>query len=394
MATSFKSTPLANDFIPSNLLSKKQDIYPLGLMFCNSCAHHQLSHVVNPDLMFEHYVYVSSTSQTFVKHFENYKTAVLQNYSPSKNALIVDIGSNDGILLDFFKRDGFNVLGIDPATNLAMQANTMGIETINRFFTSKLVEEIVTNYGQASIVLANNVFAHIDDLSDVTKGIYNLLSDDGVFIFEVSYLKQVIENNLFDTIYHEHLSYHTLTPLLTFFNNHAMDIIDCEEIDTHGGSIRVTVQKKDGPYIRKTSVTKIIADECALGFNTINPINTLTDKITYLKKELTALVDTIKSSGANLIGYGAPAKATTLLYEFGLSDQLEYIIDDNPLKQGLYTPGSHIPVISPDVLMKGDLPSYMIVLAWNFANQIMEQHRYYLNQGGHFIVPLPNLKVY
>lgn len=394
LVSEFRSTPLANDFVPSNLLNIDQHLYPLGIAFCKSCSHVQLSHVVNPKLMFEHYVYVSSTSQSFVNHFRNYEISILKKYSPAPNSLVVDIGSNDGVLLNFFKEDGFNVLGIDPATNLAVEANNNGIETVNSFFTYELSNNIVSNYGNASVVLANNVFAHIDDLHDVTNGIVNLLADDGIFVFEVSYLKQVIVNNLFDTIYHEHLSYHTLMPLISFFNNNDMAVIDCEEVNTHGGSMRVVVQKKNGPKSVNNSVENFIDIETKLRLNTIDPILSLSNKIRILNEKLNTLVYDIKNNGLRLIGYGAPAKATTLLYEFELYDQIDYIIDDNPLKQGLYTPGSHIPVVNSDVLSLDVVPEYMIILAWNFAEQIMKNNDNYLKKGGHFIVPLPDLQVY
>ena len=207
-------------------------------------------------------------------------------------------------------------------------------------------------------------------------------------------LKEVITNNLFDTIYHEHLSYHSLIPLLTFFDNNDMAVIDCEEVDTHGGSIRVVVQKKKGPKPVNDSVGNLINMELKLGLNTIDPILSLSNKIKELNEKLNSLVHDIKNEGLQLIGYGAPAKATTLLYEFELSDQIDYIIDDNPLKQGLYTPGSHIPVVNSDVLRQDIVPEYMIILAWNFAEQIMENNDNYLKKGGHFILPLPNLQVY
>ena len=394
LVSEFRSTPLANDFVPSNLLDIDQHLYPLGILFCKSCSHVQLSHVVNPKLMFDHYVYVSSTSQSFVNHFRNYEISILKKYSPAPNSLVVDIGSNDGVLLNFFKEDGFNVLGIDPATNLAVEANSNGIETVNSFFTYELSNNIVSDYGKASVVLANNVFAHIDNLHDVTKGVANLLADDGIFVFEVSYLKQVIANNLFDTIYHEHLSYHTLMPLLSFFNNNDMAVIACEEVNTHGGSIRVVVQKKNGPKSVNNSVENFINIETKLRLNTIDPILSVSNKIRILNEKLNTLIYDIKNNGLRLIGYGAPAKATTLLYEFELYDQIDYIIDDNPLKQGLYTPGSHIPVVSSDVLSLDVVPEYMIILAWNFAEQIMKNNNNYLKKGGHFIVPLPNLQVY
>ena len=239
-------TPLANEFVTSDLIKIDQPTFPLGLSLCEDCSHVQLKHVVNRNAMFTDYVYVSGTSKVFVEHFKNYAKQVLDTFKPEKHSLVIDIGSNDGTLLKFFQDAEYKVLGVDPAKNIAKLANDSGIETLIDFFDSKLAEEIMIDRGRAEVILANNVFAHIDNLSDVTLGIRDLLTEDGIFIFEVSYLKDVVEKNLFDTIYHEHLSYHSLKPLTKFFHRHGMKIIDAREVSSHGGSLRVTVQKASG----------------------------------------------------------------------------------------------------------------------------------------------------
>ena len=386
-------TPLANEFVTSDLIKIDQPTFPLGLSLCEDCSHVQLKHVVNRNAMFTDYVYVSGTSKVFVEHFKNYAKQVLDTFKPEKHSLVIDIGSNDGTLLKFFRDAEYKVLGVDPAENIAKLANDSGIETLIDFFDSKLAEEIMIDRGRAEVILANNVFAHIDNLSDVTVGIRDLLTEDGIFIFVVSYLKDVVEKNLFDTIYHEHLSYHSLKPLTKFFHRHGMKIIDAREVASHGGSLRVTVQKASGKKDVRDTVAELLHAESELGLHKRQSIVSLADKIDVLKNELSQLLEEIKSKGMTIAGYGAPAKATTLLYEFGLAPYLEYIIDDSPLKQNLFTPGNHIPVFSYKKVVDHH-PDFLIILAWNFAESIIRQNVSYLENGGHFIVPVPEISVH
>ncbi len=386
-------TPLANEFVASDLVEIDQPTFPLGLLFCEDCSHVQLKHVVNRNAMFTDYVYVSGTSKVFVNHFKNYAQQILNTFKPGKHSLVIDIGSNDGTLLKFFQDAEYKVLGVDPAENIAKLANDSGIETLIGFFDSKLAKDILLSKGKAEVILANNVFAHIDNLSDVTVGIRELLTEDGIFVFEVSYLKDVIEKNLFDTIYHEHLSYHALKPLIKFFQGHGMKIIDAEEVSSHGGSLRVTVQKSSGEKAVRDTVAELLHAESELGLHEKQSIVSLANKIDFLKDELLQLLEEIKSKGMTIAGYGAPAKATTLMYEFGLAPYLEYIIDDSQLKQNLFTPGNHIPVFSYKKVASHP-PDFLIILAWNFADSIIRQNVSYLENGGHFIVPVPEISVH
>lgn len=388
-----QSTPPANEFVTEDQLEINQHIFPLELYFCNSCNHIQLLDVVNPSILFEDYVYVSGTSPVFVNHFKEYANNIIERFNPDKNFLIIDIGSNDGTLLKFFKNNKFQVLGIDPAKNISSNASKNGINTITDFFTSELANKIKKEYKKASIITANNVFAHADNLKDIVLGIRNLLSPDGVFIFEVSYLVDVLEKNLFDTIYHEHLSYHSVGPLKSFFLENGLEMISAERINTHGGSLRGYVQLKNASRKNDGTVEELIKYENKIGLNEAKTYLNFSKNINNLKIELLNLLQLIKSEGKKVAGFGAPAKATTLMYQFGINKKyIDFIIDDSPLKQGLYSPGLKIPVMSSDAI-KLKKPDYLIILAWNFYESIIKKNNEFIMQGGKFIVPLPNLLV-
>jgi len=387
-------TPPANAFVDEDHLSQKQACFDLELFFCSDCAHVQLLDVVDPRVLFEHYVYVSGTSPVFVRHFQNYADSVIQRYAPKPGSLVVDIGSNDGTLLRCFQTMGHQVLGIDPAIEIAQNASKNGIETKAAFFTPNLAQELLTGYGQASVVTANNVFAHADGLAEIVKGIHTLLDRDGVFVFEVSYLLDVVEKCLFDTIYHEHLAYHSVKPLQAFFANHNMQLIDVERVDSHGGSLRGYVQRDDGTREVSANVAKAIAVEERAGLDRAETYHAFAAQIDQLKCDLNDLLQSIKAQNKSIAGFGAPAKATTLMYHFGIGPEtIDYIIDDSPLKQNLYSPGMHIPVV-PSVALNTQPPDYLLILAWNFAEPIMSNHKNFTSSGGHFIVPLPEIKVY
>ena len=392
-ALHLSSTPLANDFVDSSRLNEKQPVFPLKLSFCNNCYHTQLKDVVDPTLLYENYIYVSGTSNTFVKHFEEYANYAIQEFDLGNEAFVVDIGSNDGTLLRSFKERGLKVLGVDPARNISEEANQNGIPTLTSFFDNNVSNQIQSQYGKADLVVANNVFAHIDDLDEATIAIEDLLMEEGVFIFEVSYLKDVVSKNLFDTIYHEHLSYHSLTPLISFFRKFGMEVIDAIKVPTHGGSIRVSVKKKNGAHEIRQSVNTMILDEQSSGMKHYRFVESLESKISDIKSNLSNILKTADKAGLTISGYGAPAKATTLLYELDLHHHISYIVDDNPLKQGTYTPGTHIPVVDSNT-MRANPTDYMVILAWNFADSIMSNNKMYRENGGNFIVPLPDLSVY
>ncbi len=386
-------TPPANAFIPRERAGRPQEAFPLDVHFCRSCGHVQLLDVVDPAVLFEDYVYVSGTSPVFVRHFERYAEDVVRRFSPRAGALVVDVGSNDGTLLSFFKKKGFKVLGVDPAKAIAKDATERGLETLTAFFTPELARRVRAERGPAAVVTANNVFAHADDLRGIAEGARDLLADDGVFVFEVSYLLDVVEKTLFDTIYHEHVAYHAVGPLARFFQSAGMELIAAERVDTHGGSLRGAAQKAGGPRKKDPSVAARLAEEGKAGLDRPETYRAFAADIEARKQELGRLLRELKGQGKRIAGFGAPAKATTLMHHFGLSaDTLDFVVDDSPLKQGLLTPGLHVPVV-PASELYARKPDYALILAWNFAPSIMEKHAKFREQGGRFIVPLPRVEV-
>jgi len=387
-------TPPANAFVSKVQLNQPQQTFPLEVFLCEDCSHLQLLDVIEPGILFSKYVYVTGTSQVFVNHFEDYVAFVIDKYAPPIGSLVLDIGSNDGTLLKVFSNAGFRVLGVDPASDIVAQANANGIETIADFFTNDVAIDIRSRYGAASVISANNVFAHIDDLGGVLDGVRDLLGHDGIFICEVSYLVDVLEKTLFDTIYHEHLAYHSVSPLLPFMKTHQMELIGATRSNSHGGSLRIVAQKAGGRRSISPSVKELVNLEKKLELGKLRTYQEFGKRIEVLKLELRDLLKRKKAEGNTIAAFGAPAKATTLMYHFCISeDIIDFIIDDSPLKQGLYSPGMHIPVVSSKV-MYDKKPDYIIILAWNFAVSIMEKHKAFRQSGGQFIVPLPALKIY
>lgn len=394
LAFSLAPTPPANAFVSAADAAATQERFPLDVFFCRDCTHVQLLDVVDPRLLFEHYVYVSGTSPSFVRHFDEYSDFVAKLTGLPRGALVVDIGSNDGTLLRAFEsRHGARVLGIDPARNLAEAATKAGIETLPEFFTAELAETLARERGKASVITANNVFAHVDDLGGVVDGVRSLLAPDGVFVFEVSYLLDVVGDILFDTIYHEHLAYHAVRPLIPFFERHGMELIEAVRVPTHGGSLRGIAQLRGGPRSRGASVAAALALEQQAGLDQLATYQALAARINALGQELGALLKDLKGQGKSIAGFGAPAKATTLMYHFGIGPQLvDFIVDDSPLKQGLFTPGMHIPVLSAQAIAERK-PDYLVILAWNFAKPIIEKNAAFRERGGRFIVPVPKVEV-
>jgi len=386
-------TPPANAFVKKDQLDKPQTIFPLNVYFCENCFHVQLLDVVDPRELFENYVYVSGTSPLFVNHFQEYSRFIMQNYLRHDPSFVVDIGSNDGTLLEFFKASGCRVLGIDPAKEIADAATKRGIKTLPVFFNDEVSKTIRTNYGNANVITANNVFAHMDDLTGFIVSVCDLLASDGIFVFEVSYLADVIEKTLFDMTYHEHLAYHSVLPLISFFRDNGMELVEIMRVGTHGGSLRGIVQLKGGPYKVGRSVENAVRMEKEMNLDKAVTFQGFATRIDELKKKFQALVISLKSEGKSIAAYGAPAKATTLTYHFGIGREIiDFIVDDSPLKQGLYSPGKHIPILATEAIYQKK-PNYLIILAWNFAESIMKKHAKYGNEIGHFIIPLPKLMV-
>jgi len=383
------SMPPANSFLKKNELAKKERKFPLVLYFCNKCKLAQLRHVCSPNLLFGDYYYLTSASRPLAEHFIKFGREITKKFIRSRNDLVIEIGSNDGTLLASL-RSRCRVLGVDPAKNLAGLARSKGVETIVDFFGARVARGILKKRGSAKVIVANNVIAHIDDLSDVFKGVGELLADDGVFVFEVHWVGNLIGRGGFDQIYHEHLSYFSLTALKTLAVLNDFVIRDVELVPIHGQSLRVYMTRRDPSSKRAREFLK---KERRLG---------LADKKTYLKFakkvkknkiDLQKFLNKIKKNGKIIAGYGAPAKGNTLLNYCGLdSSVISFIVDTTPFKQGKYTPGAHIPIYPPAKL-KEVKPDYLLLLAWNYADVIMRKEIDFHNRGGKFIIPVPKLHI-
>ncbi len=380
-------TPPANAFTAR---AEPQATFPLELMMCSNCEHLQLHHVVDPELLFRDYVYAAGTSPVFVAHFKRYAEEAISRFALGAGDLVVDVGSNDGTLLGFFQSSGLRVLGIDPAREIARRATEAGIPTLPEFLDIATARRIRAEHGPARLVTANNVFAHVDDLAGFVAAVRELLAPDGVFIFEVSYALDVYEKTLFDTIYHEHLDYHSVKPLVGFFERAGLPLFAAERVPTHGGSLRGMA---GAGRLVDDAVGKRLAEEGVAQIGGATSWRAWSARIDALRDQLVALLAGLKAEGRSIAGYGAPAKATTLLGNFGLgTETLDFIVDDSPLKQGLLTPGSHIPVVAASALSERR-PDYLLVLAWNFADSIIARNAPFKEAGGRFIVPVPEVRV-
>jgi SAM-dependent methyltransferase len=392
LVLSLKPTAICDAYVSTKKLNLIQEIFPLDLYKCNKCGNLQISCIIDPDTIYENYIYKSISSTDLFNHFAMYANTVIKKVKLARDSLIIDIGSNDGILLKHFKNGGMRVLGIEPAGDIVKEALNNDVETIHAYFNSEFAEKIIKDYGFADLVTVNNLFANIDDLGDFVIGIKNILKNEGVLVIEASNVFDMIENMVFDYIYHEHLSYFSLKPLKLFFNSLGLEIFDVEKILTKGGSMRIFVQSINGPRLIKDSVNSLINHESSMGLYDANFWNDFNDKInltgSLLRKKLSELV----KKGYTIAGYGGSATSTTLIYHFGLNEFISYIFDDNPDKQNTFSPGFHIPVLSPKLIYDKN-PDYIILLAWRFEQVIIKKHKKYLNENGHFILPLPALKI-
>jgi len=385
-------SPIGDAYITSAELHIYQESYPIDMFLCRKCGLAQLLDIIAPEILYTDYIYLTGSSSEMCEHFYKYANQVIESIKPTSGALIVDIGSNDGVLLRQFKNRGFQVLGIDPANEIARKATEEGIKTISGFFTPRLALHIKQEYGLASIITANNVFANVDDLISLTEGIRSLLAPDGVFIFESFYLADVIENMVFDFIYHEHLSAFSVAPVQRFFQSMGMQLIDIQRVPTKGGSLRYTIQLAGGSRVVSPSVAKMIKYEETFGLYCPETFTTFLNKIDDCKQLTVAHLKKLKDEGKTIVGYGASITGTTLIYHFGIGKYLDYLIDDNPAKQGRFSPGLHIPVYHSQVLFERK-PDYVFILAWRFADVIIKKHNEFIKQGGKFIVPLPEFKI-
>jgi SAM-dependent methyltransferase len=385
-------TALANKFLGVDELDDVEPAYPLRVGFCQRCHHVQLTEPVPPSAMFEDYLYVSSASDTLKAHLYELSDVVVARRHLDGRDLVVDIGCNDGTLLQGFARHGVQTLGVDPARNLAELAKGSGIDRYVGFFDTSSSSEIVERWGQASVITATNTFPHIPDVHGFMQAIDTALAPGGAFVIEAHYLVDMLEQVAFDTIYHEHVSYWALGPMQELFARHGMSAVRAERLPIHHGQLRVTVQRL-GEGEPDGSVDAILVAERELGVDRMETYGRFADHAHRIKRELNETIASLRSAGHRVAGYGAPAKASTLLCFLDLGpDEVEYIADRSPLKQGRYTPSSHIPIVSPEKLV-ADRPEYVLLLAWNFVDEILEQLDGYRNRGGRFIIPVPEVRV-
>jgi len=376
-------TPLANSFLTNP--DEREEWFPLQLFFCNLCALVQLSRVVDPDTLFRNYAYRSSSSGTVVAHLLELARFVHANLLGSSKDLVVEIGSNDGTFLKALKEMGVKILGVEPARNMAHIANAQGVETLPTFFGSKEARRIRDLNGGVKVMVANNVFAHVDDLHDFMRGVVTLLDDGGVLSVEVPYLGDLNQNVEYDTVYHEHLSYFTVHPIVKLFDEFGMKLLKVVKLELHGGSIRLlaeTTKQRPRP--------SFLAFEEKCGLTKLRTYESLAERVEYQKESLRRILEDARSGGEKIVGYGAPAKGNTLLNFCGIgTETLAYLIDTTPEKIGRFTPGTHIPVVETE-RFRNEQPPFALMLAWNYEKEIVMKEREYTGQ---FIVPIPSPRV-
>lgn len=382
-------TPPADQFRRKDQLHDPEMYYPLDVYMCEDCGLAQLGYVVSPEVLYRNdYPYEASTTKTGRLHWDSFAQRVVERFDLDRNDLVVDIGSNVGVLLSAFKDRGVRIQGVDPAANIVMIAHDRGIDTICDFFNVETVQKILQEKGHASVITGTNVFAHVDDLYTFMENIRLLLNDDGIFIFEAPYFVNLIKKLEYDTIYHEHLSYLSVKPLLPFFNKFDMEIFNIEQVDIHGGSFRVYVGKKSMRPVSNI-IGHLLREEEEMQIYSHNALKQFSDKVKNNRRELVWLLQSLKHEGKRIVGVSAPAKGMTLLNYCRIGNELlEVVTEKSLLKIGRFTPGTHIPV-EPDSYLLEEKPDYALLLAWNFADEIIKNLDDFRKQGGKFIIPIP-----
>jgi hypothetical protein len=386
-------SPISDQIRTVEQLDQPETSYPITVETCNECGFCQLGHVVPPELMYnENYSYDGSATKTLKKHHISMANQISERFKLKEKSLAIDIGSNAGVLLSGFQDKGMNVVGVDPSINVANIAREKGIHVIGKFFSSELAKKIKSEFGEASVITGTNVFAHIDDLNDFFTAADILLSDKGVIVIEAPYLITLLDNLEYDTIYHEHLSYISLKPLNTFCKKIKMNVFDIEYNEIHGGSIRLFVGR-DGINEITKNVEKFLKLEQEKQIYNNERLKKFSDDVKKQRIELNTLLWKLKNDGKKIVGISAPAKgnALTNYCKIGI-DLLDYVTEKNHLKIGKFTPGMHIPIVSEDKLLK-DKPDYGLILAWNFAEEIIKNNKEFRDNGGKFIIPIPHPKI-
>ena len=387
-------TPLSNSYLKKNMI-KNEKKFPLHALICTKCMLVQLEEFENPKKIFSEYVYFSSYSKTWLKHAEEYVNKMTKKLNLNSDHLVIEIASNDGYLLQYFKKYKIPVLGIEPAKNIAKIAQKKKIPTITKFFGTKLAKEMVKSGKQPDLLLGNNVLAHVPKLNDFVEGLKILLKHEGVITLEFPHILQLINKNQFDTIYHEHFSYFSLITLKKLFEMHKLKIFDVEELNTHGGSLRIFVKHKDNNFEKeRKSVKKILEKEKIFGLKKISTYTNFSQEVNSIRKELLNFLHKAKKDKKTVVGYGAPAKGNTLLNFCEINFELiDYTVDISPHKQKMYLPGSHILIKNPNEIFKTK-PDYVLILPWNLKKEIMVQMKDIHKWGGKFVIPIPEVKIY
>ena len=385
--------PLPNAFLKLKEQKKIEKKYPLRVGFCPKCTLVQLMDIVDPELMFKNYVYIPSASKTRLDNFFQIVQELIRKLPPKKNSLAVDIGSNDGSLLTEFKKFEVRTLGVDPAENLAKVAELKGVETLAAYFSPSAAAKIVKKYGNADYITATNVVAHIEDLHGLFSGVKTLLSKNGLLVCEFPYVLDLVEKKYFDTIYHEHLSYFSTAAIKYLLDKKGLFIVDIRRTPIDGGALRITIAKDGADYVKTAAVDDLLKLEEGYGINRPETYLQFGEEVAQLGDRLRKKLLTIKSKRKSVVGYGASARGNILLNYCGIDGEvMDFIVDSTPYKQGLLAPGSHIPIV-PEEAINNVQPDFAVVLAWNFAEEIMEKQSKYLEQGGKFIIPVPEVKV-
>ncbi|MEM9748525.1 MAG: class I SAM-dependent methyltransferase [Actinomycetota bacterium] len=385
------TTPLADSLLTTEQLDEQEPMVPLTLVVCRECALAQILETVEPEVLFhDQYPYFSSVSPRLREHFGSSARDIIASEELGADDLVVEAASNDGCMLKNFVEAGVPVLGIDPAGAPVRAAIEAGVPTLHDFFGHELAKTVRAEHGEASVFLGNNVLAHVADLNGFVAGMAELLADDGLAVIECPYVLDLVDHVEFDTIYHQHLCYFSITALVSLFERHGLRLVDVARIDIHGGSVRLFIRRGGEVSDR---VSDLLVDERRRGFDSPEGYRRFADRVRGLRTDLRQLLDDLHADGKRVVGYAAAAKATTMLSFCGLgTDHLEYVCDLNEFKQGKYMPGSRLPIVAPSRLAE-DRPDHVVILAWNFADEIVRQNSDFEAAGGRFIVPVPDPRV-